>query len=77
MLPRVSLRTAIVCAIACSLPLSFQANAAGKGKRTAKRQHGSCENHDRLKRGCQNQHNRNQRLQSDRPHWHARAVRLP
>ena len=37
MLPRVSLMTAIVCAIACSLPLSFQANAAGKGNRTAKR----------------------------------------
>ena len=37
MLPRVPLRTTIVCAIACSLPLSFQANAAGTGNPAAKR----------------------------------------
>lgn len=36
MIHRVSLKTAIVCAIACSLPLSFQASAAGTGKPAAK-----------------------------------------
>lgn len=36
MFSRVSLRTAIICAIACSLPLSFQASAAGQGKPNAK-----------------------------------------